>query len=296
MAVTPLVTRFAPSPTGLLHAGHAYAAWFAWQRARDTGGRFLLRVEDIDTTRCRSDYADAIQQDLRWLGLDWDGDIRVQSAHLAAYQAALERLRDRGVLYQCFCTRAEIAAAHSAPHGTVPAYPGTCRHLPAAEAAARAASGAAYAWRLDAQRASRQAGALRYFEADEGWIEIDPTALDDAVLGRKDVAASYHLCVVHDDAAQGVTLVTRGEDLRAATPVQVLLGRLLDLPAPAYAHHRLIMDTSGRRLAKRDKAVTLRALREAGIRAADIMDDLAGTHERSRMAKIPMFWRSSSSL
>ena len=253
-----IVSRFAPSPTGYLHLGHAYSAWMAWRRA----DVFRLRLEDIDTTRCRPEYAAAILEDLRWLGLDWDGEVRVQSEHFLDYAAALERLR--GLLYPCFCTRAEIARAQSAPHGVEGVYPGTCRALAPEFRAARIAAGAPYALRLDVAAARRCVGALRFCEEATGWVEAEPERLGDVVLARKDTPTSYHLCVVHDDALQGITHVIRGEDLREATHIHVLLQALLGLPTPIYAHHKLLTDASGKRLAKRDKAATLREMRAAG--------------------------------
>lgn len=260
-----IVTRFAPSPTFYLHLGHAASALIGWRRARMAGGRFLLRIEDIDRTRCRPEYAEAIVEDLAWLGIGWDGAVRVQSEHMAEYRATLDVLEAMGLLYPCFCTRAEIAAAMGAPHGSGAPYPGTCRHLARSEAAERIARGDAFALRLHMDEAIRRAGALRRHEEGEGWIAADPVPLGDVVLARKDTPASYHLCVTHDDAVQGVTLVTRGEDLRAATPVHVLLQRLMGWPTPAYAHHPLLAGDDGRRLAKRDRAASLRDLRAAGM-------------------------------
>ena len=262
-----ITTRFAPSPTGYLHLGHAFSAWSAWVRA----DVFRLRLEDIDTARCRPEFGAAIVEDLRWLGLAWDGEIRVQSAHLAEYQAALAVLHGRGLLYPCFCTRAEIASAQTAPHGPEAVYPGTCRHLSAGARAERMNAGAAYALRLDMAAALRQAGARRFFEEGKGWIEASPLPFGDVVLARKDTPASYHLCVVHDDALQGISHVIRGEDLFEATHVHVLLQALLELPTPVYAHHRLLRDAQGKRLAKRDFAATLRSMRTAGVQPRAIL-------------------------
>ncbi|HUA76567.1 MAG TPA: tRNA glutamyl-Q(34) synthetase GluQRS [Acetobacteraceae bacterium] len=277
------VTRFAPSPTGLLHLGHAHAALFAQRRAREAGGRFLLRIEDIDATRARPEFRAAILEDLAWLGLDWDGPVRIQSGHLPEYRATLAALSARNLLYPCFCTRAEIAreieAAAAAPHAIPshaipwgpdgPVYPGTCRRLSASERAARIASGAPYALRLDITAALTTIPPLSYSEHGTR-IPCDPAPFGDIVLARKDAPASYHLCVAHDDAAQGVSLVTRGEDLKPATAIHRLLQTLLGWPEPAYAHHRLLTDPSGRRLAKRDNAATLRSLREAGLSPAAV--------------------------
>lgn len=272
-----IITRFAPSPTGYLHLGHAYAALIAWRRAREAGGRFLLRLEDIDPGRCRPEYAAAIQEDLGWLGLDWDGDVRAQSQHYAEYAETLHRLADRSLLYPCFCTRAdilrEIELAPHAPHAPdgSPAYPGTCRALDPDERQARIAAGERFALRLDVARARASVAEPLFFdEESEGRIACRPEQFGDIVLARKDAPASYHLCVTHDDAVQEVTLVTRGEDLKFATHVHRLLQALLDLPAPRYAHHALLSDASGRRLAKRDRAVTLRELRTRGLSPATV--------------------------
>ena len=271
-----LTTRFAPSPTGLLHLGHAYAALTGWRRARAVGGRFLLRIEDIDATRCRPAFTQAILDDLGWLGLDWDGPVRVQSRHLAEYRAVLDGLAGRGLVYPCFCTRSailrEVERAASAPHGPdgAPLYPGTCRRLSADERAARVAAGEAHALRLDMVRALASVpGGLTFEEEGEGVLPCDPARFGDAVLARKDAPASYHLCVTHDDAVQGVTLVTRGVDLQPATHLHRLLQALLGWPAPRYAHHALLTDAAGRRLAKRDRAATLRDLRAAGVTPAE---------------------------
>jgi glutamyl-Q tRNA(Asp) synthetase len=272
-----IVTRFAPSPTGCLHLGHAYAALVAWRRAREAGGRFLLRLEDIDAHRCRPAFADAILEDLTWLGMDWDGPVRVQSEHLDEYGAVLDSLAARGLIYPCFCTRAEVAreaarsaSAPHAPDGT-PRYPGTCRGLTADERGNRIAVGQPYALRLDMGRALTMVSTPLTFEGDgEGAIICDPAGFGDVVLARKDTPASYHLCVTHDDAIQGVTLVTRAIDLKPATDLHRLLQALMGWPVPRYAHHRLLTDADGRRLAKRDKAATLRDLRAQGYSATEV--------------------------
>ena len=275
-----IVTRFAPSPTGLLHLGHASAALIAWRRARAAGGRFLLRIEDLDAARCRPEYAAAILADLAWLGLDWDGEVRVQSEHLDAYRAALASLEARGLIYPCFCTRAailaEIAAAPAAPHDLradapdgAPRYPGTCRRLEPRERKARLEAGQSHALRLDMAKAVQLAGPLAFIEEGRE-ISCDPASFGDVVLGRKDIPASYHLAVTHDDALQGVTLVTRGADLRSATSVHRLLQTLFAWPEPVYQHHPLLRDATGRRLSKRDGALGLRALRAAGLSPAAV--------------------------
>lgn len=254
-----ITTRFAPSPTGLLHFGSAYAALVGWRRARATGGRFILRIEDIDQTRCRPEYATAIEDDLRWLGLDWDGAVRRQSDHLSDYRLTLDHLAAMGLLYPCTCTRADIAAAASAPHGPEGAiYPGTCRSRTDIDPALP------HTLRLNVAAALAMTGPLTWIEEGEGRLRCNPAAFGDPVLARKDTPASYHLCVTHDDAIQGVTLVTRGADLRASTSLHRLLQTLLGWPEPAYHHHALIRDTDGNRLAKRDSAETIRALRAAG--------------------------------
>ena len=270
-----IVTRFAPSPTGYLHLGHAFSALLAWCRAREAGGRFLLRLEDIDPTRCRPQFAAAILEDLTWLGLDWDGEVRVQSQHFAEYRAALDALAARGLLYPCFCTRADIRQSAAAPHTPdgVPRYPGTCRGLSQDQRDARIAAGEPSALRLHMDRALATLGnaaTLTFEAAGEGTIRCHPEQFGDVVLARKDAPASYHLCVTHDDALQGVTLVTRGEDLKPATHLHRLLQALMGWPAPIYAHHPLLTDASGRRLAERDRAATLRELRAEGRSPADV--------------------------
>jgi glutamyl-Q tRNA(Asp) synthetase len=273
------VTRFAPSPTGYLHLGHVYSAWQGWRRARGDGGRFLLRLEDIDRTRCRAEFAAAIIEDLTWLGLCWDGPVRHQSEHFDDYRGALDRLEAMGVLYPCFCTRREIAIevarSGAAPQGEArPPYPGTCRRLGAAERAARRAAGREHALRLDLAGAVALTGPLDWVEEGGGEprrVRADPTPFGDVVLARKDTPASYHLAVTLDDAIQGVTLVTRGADLAPATHVHRVLQALLGLPTPHYRHHPLVTDAAGRRLAKRDGAPTIRAMRRAGSSPADIL-------------------------
>lgn len=264
-----IVTRFAPSPTGYLHVGHAASALTGWRAAQEAGGCFLLRIEDIDATRCRPEFERAIYEDLAWLGLTWEEPVRRQSQHMADYAAALARLDRLGVLYPCFCTRqeiaAEIAAAANAPHGPDgPLYPGSCRALSAAERAARIAGGLPYALRLNVAAAAALTGPLSWQEEGRGLIAVEPGTLGDAVLARKEVATSYHLAVTVDDALQGVTLVTRGEDLFHATHLHRLLQALLGLAAPCYRHHMLLTSADGRRLAKRDGSLTVRALRAAG--------------------------------
>lgn len=267
-----LITRFAPSPTGPLHLGHAFSALTAWDQA--AGGQFLLRIEDIDRPRCKPEYEIALLEDLRWLGLDWPEPVMRQSDRMPAYSRALHRLEAMGLTYRCTCTRSDIRAALSAPQEGAPVtgpdgpvYPGTCRdadhHAPDA------------AIRLDMHKALQQTGALEFTEtgplypgrhAPENMAET----IGDIVLARRDIGTSYHLSVVVDDAAQGITLVTRGADLFDATPIHVLLQRLLGLPTPRYHHHRLIRDEKGKRLAKRDDARALSRYRAEGKTPADI--------------------------
>lgn len=275
-----IVTRFAPSPTGELHLGSAYSAKIAWQRARDVGGTFLVRIEDTDIRRCRREYETAILDDLRWLGLDWDGEVRRQSDHFADYGKVLDQLDTRGLIYPCFCTRAdiarEIAAAASAPHGPDgPLYPGTCRSLSHEERRHRIAAGHELCMRLDAARAAEQAGPYSFVDETRGRIEGQPLLMGDFVIARKDTPTSYHLAVTVDDHLQGVTLVTRGEDLLPSTHVHGLLQKLLGYAAPQYAHHRLLTDSDGRRFAKRDKDLTIRALRDAGKTPDDVFTLIA---------------------
>jgi glutamyl-Q tRNA(Asp) synthetase len=269
-------TRFAPSPSGYMHLGHAYSALVGWRAAREAGGRFRLRIEDIDAGRCRREFEDAIHDDLAWLGIDWDGDVRRQSEHLADYAAALEELSRLDLLYPCFCTRAEVRAeianADAAPHGPDgPHYPGTCRTLGRQEQNHRLRAGKAHALRIDMARAVERVGPLTWRDRKAGTVAADPLACGDVVLARKDVPTSYHLAVTLDDHMQGVTLVTRGYDLFHATHVHRMLQALLGLRTPDYHHHPMITDPNGLRLAKRNRAVTLRALRSAGKTPDDVL-------------------------
>jgi glutamyl-Q tRNA(Asp) synthetase len=274
------VTRFAPSPTGWLHLGHAYAALFAAEQARQKEGRFLIRLEDIDGTRSRPEYETALFEDLAWLGLSWEQPVHRQSDHTQDYRMALDQLEVLDLLYPCFCTRREIqeeiARAGQAPHGPDGAlYPGSCRHRSKAERAELIASGQAYALRLDVEKAAALAGQELFWEdAVRGVQMATPAIFGDVVLARKDTPASYHLAVVVDDARQGITLVTRGEDLFEATHLHRLLQELLRLPVPLWHHHRLITDENGKRLAKRDDARSLRTLREEGWSVGDVLRSL----------------------
>ena len=267
-----IVSRFAPSPTGQLHLGHAYSAVLAYGSAGERGGEFRLRIEDLDATRCRPEFAEGIFRDLAWLGLEWDGPVLVQSGRAAIYADAVERLRAAGLAYPCFCTRADIAAALAAPHG-VPAgrYPGTCRALPD-DAERRATQ--PHSWRLDVDRALERSGLPSWTETDGARFHSVRADFDDVIVARKDAPAAYHLACVIDDAASGVTQVVRGMDLRASTPVQRLLQILLGLPEPAYFHHQLVVHADGRRLAKRDRAPTLAAMCEAGVDGRSLAEAL----------------------
>lgn len=271
----PFVTRFAPSPTGRLHKGHAYSALMAFRRTQTEDGRFLLRIEDIDTVRCRNEFVDGIYDDLVWLGLSWENPVRRQSNHFADYQAALDMLKAMGLVYPCFCTRKdiqrEIAASESAPHGPDgPIYPGICRGRNDAEALL--AAGMPHAWRLNLDAALNHIGAvLEWQDEVKGTIKATPQELGDVVLARKDTPTSYHLSVVVDDAMQGITHVIRGEDLFHATHIHVVLQRLLGYPTPIYHHHGLLLDDRGKRFAKRNKSVTLESLRKAGTSPDDLV-------------------------
>ncbi|HEV7341510.1 MAG TPA: tRNA glutamyl-Q(34) synthetase GluQRS [Sphingopyxis sp.] len=260
-----MLTRFAPSPTGDLHLGHAYSAVLAHDAARAAGGQFLIRIDDIDGSRSREDYVAASLADLTWLGLGWDGEPLRQSARLGNYVAALDTLRARDLVYPCFCTRADIAASLSAPHGPSGAiYPGICRDLSEAERARRMAA-QPHCWRLDTARALAVVGDLAWEAQGQGMRPANPLAHGDIVLARKDAPASYHLASTLDDAAMGVTHVIRGADLIAATDVHRLLQALLDLPTPLYRHHALVCGPNGKRLAKRDAAASLAAMRATGV-------------------------------
>jgi len=283
------IERFAPSPTGLLHLGHGYSALTAFDAAQQAGGRFLLRIEDIDPPRCKPEFEQAIYDDLRWLGLAWETPVMRQSKRMTAYQAALQRLTDMGLTYPCACTRKDIKAALSAPQeGAEPhfgpdgvVYPGTCRH--------RQTAGPKDAIRLNMKRSIDQIGNVSYlFYAELGKekVYLDTNfllnACGDIVLARKGIGTSYHLAVVVDDAAQKITHVTRGVDMAPATQIHRLLQALLNLPTPVYRHHRLIRDENGKRLAKRFDAMALRSYRSAG----KTPDDIRGMLGLEQIAKV----------
>jgi len=284
-----MVTRFAPSPTGRLHIGHGWSALMAMDMARERGGVLRLRIEDIDGVRSRPEHVDGIVQDLRWLGVEWDGEIVFQSRRLGLYEEALGRLRADGLVYPCFCTRAEIAAeiaaSGSAPHGpegTV--YPGTCRNIAKALRQDRIAAGDAHCWRLDMAAAMERAGPLVWTDVDKAEVAARAEIAGDVVLARKDAPTSYHLAATVDDAEMGVTHVLRGEDLRSATDIHRLLQALLGRPTPVYRHHPLLVDADGKRLAKRSGGLTLAELRNSGADPAQLRADLragrfpAGVH------------------
>ncbi len=273
-------TRFAPSPTGYLHRGHAFSALTAFEAAHAAGGRFILRIEDIDATRSRPEYEAAIAEDLAWLGLDWEQPVRRQSEHLADYHAAIEDLRERGLVYRCFRTRKELDIGR-APHA--PQTPFMGDPLPPAEQAERLERGEAFAWRLSLSAAKTALDGfddLTFLEegagpdGQSGLIRARPEGAGDIVLARKDVGVAYHLAVVLDDALQSVTHVIRGEDLFEAAHIQRLLQALLGLPTPIYRHHRLLVGPDGKRYAKRDRAQTLRELRAAGVTSADLRAEM----------------------
>lgn len=264
------VTRFAPSPTGRLHLGHAFPALLAHDAAASQpNGRLVLRIEDIDSERCRNGFVAAILDDLRWLGIDWSGELVLQSTHGAAHAAALDQLSDLGLLYPCICTRTEIAASASAPHDVSSPYPGTCRRSPPAPDEWRPV-----AWRIDVARAAALVGSLDWDEIDSGRIAADPTAGGDVVLARKAYGVAYHLAVVVDDASAGVTHIVRGRDLFAATPVQRLLQELLGLPKPTYRHHLLVLGPDRRRLAKRTPGSRLCDMRADRLDPTRVIADL----------------------
>lgn len=285
------VLRFAPSPNGWLHLGHACSALFAWETARALNGRFLLRIEDIDIGRCRPEYEAAIYEDLAWLGLDWEQPVRRQSEHFADYETALKRLREMNLVYPCFATRKEITDAITRsginprnwptdPDGA-PLYPGIYKDIAPAELNRMMWEGRSYAWRLDTGKAMAMAEEiagrpLTFVEEGEGpngetgTCTVEPALFGDVVIARKDVPTSYHLAVTVDDAIQGITLVTRGQDLFPATYIHRILQVLLRLPEPRYRHHRLIRDATGRRLSKSAGDMGLRELRAAGKTPAEI--------------------------
>ena len=291
MSEKQVITRFAPSPNGHLHLGHAYSAMFAQSAAEERGGRFLLRIEDIDQDRCMPEFEESIIQDLDWLGLSWGKPVFRQSDHLNNYKTALDMLGQMGVLYPCFCTRkeilAEIKGAIHAPHETRlgpdgPIYPGSCRNLPFDERQSRLESDEPFALRLNVTQAQSLVGNIQWNDLDKGLMNGKPDIFGDVVLARKDIPTSYHLSVTVDDNLQQVTLVTRGEDLRHATHIHRLLQELLNYNVPDYQFHRLLSGSNGQRYSKRDKSVSLRSLREAGCTPDDIRKLVKSQQEKLR--------------
>jgi glutamyl-Q tRNA(Asp) synthetase len=292
----PPVFRFAPSPNGYLHLGHAYSAILNYQMAQASGGRFLLRIEDIDRGRCRPEFEQAIYEDLAWLGLAWEEPVRRQSEHFLDYAKALDRLAAQGLLYSCFCTRGDILKAISAKPDwprdpdDAPLYPATCRRLSNAERRDKLAAGQNPAQRIDMEKAMRAAGQpLIWHERDTAGEEHDilaqPALWGDAVLSRKDILVSYHIAVVVDDALAGVSDVVRGKDLFMATSLHRLLQDLLVLPQPTYHHHDLVLDEAGRKLSKSHDAKSLRALRQEGLTAEDVYNRF-GLTQRGALSRI----------
>lgn len=265
------LTRYAPSPTGRLHLGHAYAAWIAHLNSGDSG--FLLRIEDIDYSRCKVEYVVGILEDLEWLGLKWKGDVVFQSQREPIYRAALEALKSRDLVYPCFCTRAEVMAAAGAPHGDEgPVYPGTCRGLSHEEATSLIEEGKEYCFRLNLAACLEQVEDISWMEIEFGRLSADPARFGDVVIAQKDSGLSYFLCSTLDDAKQGIELVTRGDDLRNSTVIQRILQSLLGLPEPEYFHHALVVDENGKRLAKRFDSLSVKTLREQGLTASQVFE------------------------
>lgn len=267
--------RFAPSPTGWLHVGHAFSAWFA--QARQGAGRFLLRIEDIDRGRTRPEFVSGIFEDLAWLGIEWEEPPLIQSERTARYEEVLSQLRGEEMLYPCFCTRAEVAAVQGAPHGPVPRYPGTCRRLSKMAREDRMAAGDPFCWRLNLELAPLRCGPLLWHDRRWGTQSVPYASLSDPVLSRKDVPTSYHLSSVTDDADTGVSLITRGSELMGATHLHRILQAILGFDTPEYEHHSLVGDSDGQRLAKRDASTTLRSYRETG-KSPDEVRQIAESH------------------
>jgi len=270
-----VVSRFAPSPTGYLHLGHAYSALLSYEQAKDSGGEFLLRIEDIDQGRSRKEFEQQIFDDLEWLGLSWAMPVRRQSEHFEDYKAALNTLSSMGLVYPCFCTRkdiqVEVQAAGGAPHGPDGLiYPGTCRNLSDDDCSAMIDEGKPHSYRLNMKKSLGLTDTLKWQDAIAGNMTAEPEKFGDIVIARKDTPTSYHLAVTVDDHIQGVTLVTRGRDLFEATDIHCLLQQLLNLNAPIYHHHPLVCDNDGDRLAKRNDSLSIKALREEGASPADI--------------------------
>ena len=275
-----VITRFAPSPTGNLHLGHAFSALFAEREARTGNGKFLVRIEDIDTARCNSAFEASIFEDLSWLGLTWEKPVRKQSNHMADYAKGLKKLENLGLLYRCTLSRKELSEVMSAPHpdnalnSTQKTPTDTLRYISAIENKRRLGAGAPYAIRLHMRAALKLAGNLKWYDCEHGEQIAEPETFGDIVLARKDIATSYHLSVTIDDAIQGITRVTRGNDLLPATHIHRLLQELLELPTPDYHHHKMITDKNGLRLAKRNKSSTLQEMKKSGQNPEDIIQFL----------------------
>jgi glutamyl-Q tRNA(Asp) synthetase len=279
-----LITRFAPSPSGYLHLGHAYSAMLAYRIAKENRGKFILRMEDIDKTRCKKIFEEAIFEDLAWLGLKWDNPVRRQSEHLSYYRAALQKLKHKKLVYPCFCTRSdirtEIMSANEAPHESARfVYPGTCRLLPLNVQKTKMLNNENHAFRLDSQQATNFSKSLYWQEYSQGKIMVQPQYFGDIIIARKDVPTSYHLAVTLDDHIQGITLVTRGKDLFESTHIQRMIQSLLGLRVPTYRHHQLLRSSNGRRFAKRNHSITLRHLRKSGYSAASIWNAMVNEND-----------------
>ncbi len=274
--LTKFVTRFAPSPTGELHKGHAYSALLAYRAAQKEKGRFLLRIEDIDTTRCKPHFIQNIYDDLSWLGIKWEEPVLQQRERMRAYSAAIQQLTELDVMYPCFCTRKDIqnhSAVRHGPEGVI--YPGTCKHLSEHDITQRKLNGENYALRLNLSKALNILPAsLTWHNKHKGEIEAQPLLLGDVILARKDTPTSYHLSVVIDDAFQHVNHIIRGMDLWHATHIHIVLQKLLKLNTPLYHHHELLLDENGEKFAKRNKSVSLQSIKESGITALELKKEL----------------------
>ncbi|MAW10477.1 MAG: tRNA glutamyl-Q(34) synthetase GluQRS [Verrucomicrobiales bacterium] len=273
------VTRFAPSPTGKLHLGHAYSALYSEKIARENNGKFIVRIEDIDKTRCKQQYVDCILDDLNWLGVKWCDEVLIQSTRIEQYQLASKKLLSLGVLYPCFCTRKEIASNSDVANRKLhnennSLYPGTCRNLSDEEVSEKIRKRIPYSLRLNSAKAKEKVGKVYWSDHLSGLHEVDYDVMGDVVIVRKDIGTSYHLAVTVDDDFQGVNLVTRGLDLFESTHVHRVLQSLLDLDIPEWSHHELIRDSAGKRYSKSDQSLSLEKLRESGVSAKDIRKDL----------------------
>lgn len=273
------VTRFAPSPTGKLHLGHAYSALYSEKIARENNGKFIVRIEDIDKTRCKKQYVDCILDDLNWLGVKWCDEVLIQSTRIEQYQLASKKLLSLGMLYPCFCTRKEIASNSDVANRKLhnennSLYPGTCRNLSDEEVSEKIRKGMPYSLRLNSAKAKEKVGKVYWSDHLSGLHEVDYDVMGDVVIVRKDIGTSYHLAVTVDDDFQGVNLVTRGLDLFESTHVHRVLQSLLDLDIPEWSHHELIRDSAGKRYSKSDQSLSLEKLRESGVSAKDIRKDL----------------------